>query len=296
MAKVKYGAVISPVVDSRDAMQGAAEKIVESLKVTTKGLLREQRRGVMHLRRAIMVEDLPTTMTFRGIGGRYDIVDEMGEVVRVLGKIPYPTAEKKAREFTEELLRQGEVAISTTRAISTVKVAGSDMPRVRKEELSEEEKARLDAAVERMKKEWEQREARFREKLARRWRPWAAHIRFIRPAEEIPHPLLIQTGEVVACTGCGLTAAASSARRSIHEVRDCPRCGGQGDGEWRGGRAHLTRAQKRWECDDCQAGIASETLYVVLGEWPGSMRRLCVGCAVVDWKRDEGSVGNAGFT
>ena len=149
---------------------------------------------------------------------------------------------------------------------------------------SEEERERV---VERCRKEWRRREAQFREELARRWRPWATHIRI---DSEGAWP----SGSVVACAGCGLTTAASTARKALHDVRDCPGCGGDGDDEERGERVHLTRAQKRWECGDCSAAIERKTLYVVLGlrgspvpkvigKWP-SVRRLCVEC----WQRIEG--------
>ena len=89
--------------------------------------------------------------------------------------------------------------------------------------------------------------------------------------------------------------AANTARKALHDVRDCPGCGGDGTDEERGERVHLTRAQKRWECGDCSAAIKQKTLYVVLGlhgspvpkvigKWPG-VRRLCIEC----WQRIEGA-------
>ena len=150
--------------------------------------------------------------------------------------------------------------------------------------LSEEERARV---IEQHQEEWEQREALFLEKLARRWRPWATRIGIIPPDENMSHPMLYPASEIVACTGCGLTAARSTARRSFLEVRDCPRCGGNGSVEWCDRRAHLTRARKSWECESCQARIAPKTFYVVLGEWP-EVRRLCVECTVEDSQRGEG--------
>lgn len=139
---------------------------------------------------------------------------------------------------------------------------------------SEEKKARVRDQVQ---QDWERREVRFREEFARCWRPWATLIRIIPPDKVSARGEVVVSGEVVACTGCGLTAAAGSARRSFHEVRECPRCGG--DGDWRDDRAHLTRARKRWECWGCQAVITPKALYVAKGEWP-DVRRLCVGCAV----------------
>ena len=50
--------------------------------------------------------------------------------------------------------------------------------RASREPVSEEKKARVRDQVE---QDWERREARFREELARCWRPWATLIRIIPP-------------------------------------------------------------------------------------------------------------------
>ena len=152
------------------------------------------------------------------------------------------------------------------------------------ESVKVKRRARRETVIDEMVKSHENKATRFREELSRRWRPWATYIQI---GSERAWP----SGSIVACTGSGLTTAASTARKILHEVRDCPRCGGDGSGEWHGERVHLTRARKKWECEDCSAGIKPESLYVVLGlygspvpkvigKWP-DVRRLCVEC----WQR-----------
>ena len=131
----------------------ADSRILKSGKITFEKLLQEQRKGQRHLRHGILVGDKPTGMTLRGVGGKFDIVSESGEIQKALGKLPFPTAKKQAREFTEELVKQGKVALSTAAAIEKTVVASSKTKsQATKKQLSEEEEAKRKAVIEERKK------------------------------------------------------------------------------------------------------------------------------------------------
>ena len=165
------------------------------------------------------------------------------------------------------------------------KISGRIELRLSKEGLQEAKMPVVDVtAIDELERREEDKAARFREDLSRRWRPWATYI-------ELGRERAWPSGTIVACTGCGLTTAASTARKTLHEVRYCPKCEGKGSGEWCGERVHLTRARKKWECEHCSAGIEPDSLYIVLGlrgspapkvigKWP-DVPRLCVEC----WQR-----------
>ncbi len=231
----------------------------------------------------IYAGDVPTELLLRqtreeGKIPLYDVVNQAGEVQSALGRINFQKARKEARLFAEDLMQQGRLAKDVNAVVMSVTIRSERIKRKsRQREPTEAEAARKAERDAKQVKGAAGRAAGLREELARRWRPWATYIRFSGIGAW-------PSGHIVACAGCGLTTAASTARGGC----DCPRCGGDVGEEWHGERAHLTRAQKRWDCGGCSARIEPKTLYVVLGlrggpapkavdKWP-DVRRLCVEC------------------